>query len=387
MTPDEDVHTRAQAAFLGLALGDALGATTEFMSPAEIRGKYKVHRKIRGGGWLGVKPGQVTDDTEMSLAIARVVLLRGHWELRLIADSFVAWMKGKPIDIGSTVRKGIRHYMNSGELEMPYNEWDAGNGAAMRMAPVALFTLGDERELKRCTLQQARLTHNHVLSDGACLCIGRMVQAAILGADRATLRELASKLVVKYPTFQFNKYRGNSSGYVVDTLQTVFHYLFTTNSFEECLVGVVNQGGDADTTGAIAGMIAGAYYGPEQLPRQWLRKLDKQVRKEIEYLSPRLVRMSPWAERKPALAQTEVRGAEMMKKIELVSAEKAAEQLNTTPLNILMHVKRGLLKGQECEGTWFVMSDSLERFAAENGGDKSNQVCKGKKCSCATSCG
>jgi len=387
MTPDEDVHTRAQAAFLGLALGDALGATTEFMSPAEIRGKYKVHRKIRGGGWLGVKPGQVTDDTEMSLAIARVVLLRGHWELRLIADSFVAWMKGKPIDIGSTVRKGIRHYMNSGELEMPYNEWDAGNGAAMRMAPVALFTLGDERELKRCTLQQARLTHNHVLSDGACLCIGRMVQAAILGADRATLRELASKLVVKYPTFQFNKYRRNSSGYVVDTLQTVFHYLFTTNSFEECLVGVVNQGGDADTTGAIAGMIAGAYYGPEQLPRQWLRKLDKQVRKEIEYLSPRLVRMSPWAERKPALAQTEVRGAEMMKKIELVSAEKAAEQLNTTPLNILMHVKRGLLKGQECEGTWFVMSDSLERFAAENGGDKSNQVCKGKKCSCATSCG
>lgn len=387
MSGKEDIYARAQAAFLGLALGDALGATTEFMSPAEIRGKFKVHRKMRGGGWLNVKPGQVTDDTEMSLAIARVVLLRGIWNHKLVADSFVAWMKGKPIDIGSTVRKGIRHYMNSGELEMPYNEWDAGNGAAMRMAPVALFTLGDERELKRCTLQQARLTHHHVLSDGACLCIGRMVQAAILGADRAALRDLASKLVVKYPTFQFNNYRGNASGYVVDTLQTVFHYLFTTNSFEECLVGVVNQGGDADTTGAIAGMIAGAYYGLEQLPRQWLRKLDKQVRKEIEYLSPRLIRMSPWAERKPTLVQTEVRGAVMEKKIELISADDAAAQLNTTPLNILMHIKRGLLKGQECEGTWFVLSDSLERFVADNGGSKSKQVCKNKTCSCATSCG
>lgn len=381
----QDVYDRAQAAFLGLALGDALGATTEFMSPGEIRAKYKVHKKIRGGGWLNVKPGQVTDDTEMSLAIGRVVLLKGIWDRRLIADSFVAWMKNKPIDIGSTVRKGIRSYMHKGELEMPCNEWDAGNGAAMRMAPVALLTLGDDRELKRCTLQQARLTHHHVLSDAASICVGRMVQAGILGAKLPELRDLARDLVVKYPTFQFNNYRGQASGYVVDTLQTVFHYLFNTDSFEECLIGVVNQGGDADTTGAIAGMIAGACYGPEQLPRQWLRKLDKQVRKEIEYLSPRLVRMSPWAERKRVEAKIEKQGANMEKSIELVTAESAAEQLSTTPLNILMHIKRGVLKGQECDGAWFVLSDSLERFVEENGGKKGSTVCQ-KKCSCTSSC-
>jgi len=385
MSDIEQLQMRAYGAFLGLALGDALGATTEFMSPREIQATYKVHNKIRGGGWLGIKPGQVTDDTEMSLAIARVVLLRGRWELKLIADSFVAWMKNKPVDIGSTVRKGIRTYMNKGLLEMPQNDWDAGNGAVMRMAPVALLTLGDDRELKRCALQQARLTHHHPLSDAACLCVGRMTQAAITGADKDELRQQAARLVARYPNFQFNDYRGKASGYVVETMQTVFHYLFTTDSFEDCLVGVVNQGGDADTTGAIAGMIAGAFYGPEQFPRQWVRKLDKHIKKEIEYLSPRLVRLSGWSQQKPVAAQTQKQGDEMKPSIELIPAAAVAQQLNTTPLNVLMHIKRGILKGQECDGAWFVLSDSLERYQAESDGI-GRPVCAAKSCSCKTSC-
>ena len=81
---------------------------------------------------------------------------------------------------------------------------------------------------------------------------------------------------------------------MVDTLQTVFHYLFSTADFEECLVGVVNQGGDADTTGAIAGMIAGAFYGLEAIPRRWLKKLKREVREQVEDQARRLVRLSPW---------------------------------------------------------------------------------------------
>ena len=293
MRTREEIIERAQAAFLGVAIGDALGATTEFMTPGEIKANFNVHRKMVGGGWLGVKPGQVTDDTEMSLALARAVIEKGGWELSRIADHFVAWMRGKPIDIGSTVRKGIRMYMNRGVLEVPRNEWDAGNGAVMRMVPVTLCTLGDEDLLKDYALQQARLTHHHALSDAACICVGKMVQAAILGADRFALHALTRELVDEFPNFRFNNYQGMASGYVVDTLQTVFHYLFTTGSFEECLIGVVNQGGDADTTGAIAGMIAGAFYGRESFPKQWLKKLDKVVRLEIETLAPQLVCMAP----------------------------------------------------------------------------------------------
>ena len=290
----DELNNKAKAVFLGVALGDALGATTEFMTPHEIRAKYKLHRKIRGGGWLGLKAGQVTDDTEMSLALAQALVAAGDWDLTGIADNFLAWMRGKPIDIGSTVRKGIRSYMRNGTLEVPRNDWDAGNGAAMRMAPVALFCLGDDRMLRRCTLEQARLTHNHPLSDAACLILGRMVQAAMLGADRFQLHAMARELIAEYPNFKFNNYKGYASGYVVETLQTVFHYFFATASFEECLVGVVNQGGDADTTGAIAGMLAGAFYGLDELPKAWLRKLNKEVRCEVEQVTEQLVELCPW---------------------------------------------------------------------------------------------
>lgn len=298
-----EILARSQASMLGLALGDALGATTEFMTPAEIRARHKVHRKISGGGWLGLKAGHVTDDTEMSMALAQAVLDCGSWKLDKIADNFVAWMRGKPIDIGATVRKGIRTYMRTGSTEMPPNLWDAGNGAAMRMAPVALYSLGDDELLQQCSLEQAHLTHNHALSDAACICVGRMTQAAILGADRFELHRLTRELVAEHATFRFNKYKGLASGYVVDTLQTVFHYLFSTASFEECLIGVVNQGGDADTTGAIAGMIAGPLYGLESLPQRWLKKLNPVLRRELPLMATGLVELSPLLSQEGSLTE------------------------------------------------------------------------------------
>ncbi len=283
-----------RGAFLGVAVGDALGATTEFMNPLEIRAMFGVHRRIVGGGWLHLKPGRVTDDTEMSLCLARAILESGGWNLRAAADAFLAWMRSKPVDIGSTVRRGIRDYLLKGQLETPPNEWDAGNGAVMRMVPVALFTLGDDRLFRELVIAQAHLTHNHPLSDAACITVGRMVQAALLGADRFALHAIARELVVQYPTFRFNDYSGRASGYVVETMQTVLHFLFTTGSFEECLIGVVNQGGDADTTGAIAGMIAGALYGEGAIPTQWLKRLDPAVRRDVTVAAEELVRLSPW---------------------------------------------------------------------------------------------
>jgi len=287
------ILARARGAFLGVAVGDALGATTEFMTPAEIRARFGVHRKIVGGGWLHLKPGQVTDDTEMSLCLARAILNHEGWDLKAIADEFLGWMRSKPVDIGSTVRRGIRAYLLKGELEMPPNEYDAGNGAVMRMLPVALHSLGDERLLQRLVVEQAHLTHNHPLSDAACVTVGRMVQAAVLGDDRFALHAIARGLITEHPQFRFNDYQGRASGYVVETLQTVFHFLFTTGSFEECLVGVVNQGGDADTTGAIAGMIAGAFYGEDAIPSFWLKRLDQGTREEVVAAAGKLVCRAP----------------------------------------------------------------------------------------------
>ncbi|HEX9050869.1 MAG TPA: ADP-ribosyl-[dinitrogen reductase] hydrolase [Anaeromyxobacter sp.] len=290
-----DVRDRARAAFLGAALGDALGATLEFMTPSEIRAAHGTHRELTGGGWLHLRAGQVTDDTEMSLCIARALDAADGWNARLVAERFAEWLRGSPADVGSTVRKGIRRFMLEGTLEGPPNEGDAGNGAAMRMAPVALATLGDPALLERLAVEQARITHHHPLSDAACVHVGELVQLACLGASRARLRRASAALVERVPAFRFEPWPGLTTGYVVDTLQTVLHFFHATRGFEACVVAVVNQGGDADTTGAIAGAIAGAYYGPDELPARWLRRLDRAVRGEIEALAERLVSLSPLA--------------------------------------------------------------------------------------------
>jgi ADP-ribosyl-[dinitrogen reductase] hydrolase len=289
----DDVRARARAAFLGLALGDALGATVEFMTAAEIRARHGVHREIVGGGWLRLAAGDVTDDTEMSLCIARAIDAAGAWDLRAIADRFVAWLRAGPVDVGSTVRKGIRRYMLDGTLAGPEHAGDGGNGAAMRMVPVALATVPDPALLARCAVEQARITHHHALSDAAAVHVGELLHLAMLGRGKGTLRRASDALAARAAAFAFEPYRGLASGYVVDTLQTVLHAFFTTRGFEQCVVAAVNRGGDADTTGAIAGAIAGAYYGPEELPRRWLRRLDPAVRSEIERLSDRLVDLSP----------------------------------------------------------------------------------------------
>jgi ADP-ribosyl-[dinitrogen reductase] hydrolase len=288
-----EIRDRARAAFIGMALGDALGATVEFMTAPEIAAKYGTFKEIIGGGWLRLKPGQVTDDTEMALCIARAIVENQGWSTEAIARNFAVWLKSRPVDCGDTCRKGIRAYILHGTLEMPPNEWDAGNGAAMRIAPVALFSLPDGELLKKYAVEQAHITHNNPLSDAACVCVGEMLHLAICGASRTRLRRQADGLVARFPTFGFVPYRGLATGYVVDTIQTVFHWFFRGKTFEECVVGTVNQGADADTTGAICGMLAGAYFGMHGIPQRWLKKMDKKVIAEIDMLAGRLIDASP----------------------------------------------------------------------------------------------
>jgi ADP-ribosyl-[dinitrogen reductase] hydrolase len=289
----DDLLSRAKGAFFGLAVGDALGAGVEFMTPGEIRSKYGCLREIIGGGWLRLKPGQVTDDTEMSLCIARAIVNSGGWSLTGIAENFAAWLRSKPIDVGDTCRRGIRNFMLHGRIEAPYNQWNAGNGACMRMLPVALFTLGDDKSLGKYAVEQGHITHNHPLSDAACIYIGRLLHLALTGHSKTRMRRELEGLFSMHENFRFEPYHGLSTPYVVDTLQTVFHFFFKSRDFEECLVGTVNQGGDADTTGAIAGMLAGAYYGEEQIPKRWLKKMDCGIMAEIASLSNKLASMSP----------------------------------------------------------------------------------------------
>ncbi|MHB9119761.1 MAG: ADP-ribosyl-[dinitrogen reductase] hydrolase [Burkholderiales bacterium] len=287
-----DIHSRALGAYLGLAVGDALGATVEFMLPREIQAAYRVHRDIVGGGWLKLKAGQVTDDTQMSLALGKAMVETAAWDPKRVADEFAAWLKSKPLDVGNTCRRGIRRYMTDGSLEGPPNGGDGGNGACMRNLPVALATLGREMEFETWSLAQSHITHHHPLSDAATLTLGRMVQHLLLGGGIKACREEAKRLVGQHPVFRFDPYPGRASGYIVDTAQTVLHYFFAADSFESCVTEVVNRGEDADTTGALAGMLAGAAYGVDGIPARWMDTLNGEVADKIERQTAQLLRMS-----------------------------------------------------------------------------------------------
>lgn len=278
--PLSPLADRATAAYLGLAIGDALGATVEFMTPSEIRQQYGAHRDILGGGWLRLKAGQVTDDTTMSLALGDAILAHGRIDAKAAADAFDAWMRAKPVDIGNTVRRNLITYRKTGNPEAPPSEHDAGNGAAMRVLPVALATYGQaEDAVRSANAAQAHTTHHNTLSDAACEVLILMVQDFLAGKDAVAVeRERLVPFIERFPVFAYDrKRRDNPSGFVVETLQAVFQAFFATENFEDCLVDVVNRGGDADTTGAIAGMLAGARYGLAAIPRRWRNDLDANI--------------------------------------------------------------------------------------------------------------
>ena len=277
-----DIQDRALGAYLGLAIGDALGAPVEFLTAREIAHRFGTFRHMTGGGWLRLAAGQVTDDTTMSLALGEALVACGAWDLQAVADAFVRWLRSKPVDCGNACRRGLQRYIADGSLQAPPSEGDAGNGAVMRNLPVVLATHADDAAFERQTLGQCHITHNHPLSDAAALALGRMARILLRGGRTSDCQPVADALFAEQPKFRFVRYPGRASGYVVDTVQTVLHHFFEYDDFEECLVAVVNRGEDADTNAALAGMLAGARCGARRLPRRWRDRLDRDVRNRIE---------------------------------------------------------------------------------------------------------
>lgn len=272
---------RALGSYLGLAIGDALGGTVEFLTAREIACFYGVHKELTGGGWLHLKPGQVTDDTEMSLWLGKAILAHPEWNLTAVADAYAGWMHSRPIDIGNTCRRGIRRYMQYGSLVSAPCDHEAGNGAAMRNLPVVLANLDDESAMIARSLDQARVTHNNPLSDAAVVALARMTRLLINGGSLTDCSLLADELVNEHPRFRFRPWPKRCSGFIVDTMQTVLDAFFHSDNFEDSVVIAVNRGGDADTIGALAGQLAGALYGANAIPARWLKRLDPEVHRSV----------------------------------------------------------------------------------------------------------
>ncbi len=303
-----DVADRIGGGLLGVAAGDALGATLEFMTASEIRSRFGVHREITGGGPFRWRPGQGTDDTDLTWAVL-AAYLDGPYDLERVADNMLDWFHAGPRDIGGATARALGRLDRTGDPRTSGNtgERSCGNGSLMRCIPTALARPDPVR--RRMELAEiSAVTHAHIQCTDSCIAYGEVVNALLEGAEvpdaLAAARALDLHPEVRAaldidPALPVDCLQ--TSGYVIDSLRCAVWAIQQDGTFEEVIVALVNRGRDTDTTGAIAGGLMGVLVGAEAIPARWREKLEYHERllAAVPRLvarrgpTPRIVRLSP----------------------------------------------------------------------------------------------
>jgi ADP-ribosyl-[dinitrogen reductase] hydrolase len=288
-----DLTSRLRGCLLGLAVGDALGTTLEFNSP----GSFTPISDMVGGGPFSLKAGQWTDDTSMALCLAESLAVRGDFDPADQMQRYVRWWQeghlssnGRCFDIGITVRGALNKFQTTGN---PYagsiSPDTAGNGSLMRLAPVPMFYHANALQAIVLAGNSSRTTHGTAEAVDACRYYAGLLVGAIHGVSKAELlspayspvpnlwveQPLAPK-VVDVATGSFKRKQPpqiRGTGYVVAALEASLWAFHNSEDFRTGALLAVNLGDDADTTGAIYGQLAGAYYGEAGIPETWRAKV------------------------------------------------------------------------------------------------------------------
>ena len=283
-----DTHrlSRAIGAFVGLAVGDALGTSLEFSR----RDQFPLHTEIVGGGPFGLQAGEWTDDTSMALCLADSLLAKGKFDATDSMDRYVRWRRvgenssnGTCFDIGITISGALSRYEQSGDPWCGLTDPNtSGNGSLMRLAPIPIFFHRDIEQAKSMAIAQSRTTHASDESIEACEYYCMLIVETINGDSKDhVLRGRTSQASKKIQEIVHGDWKHKtrdqieSTGYVVHSLEAALWSIHTSISFEEALVKAVNLAGDSDTVGAIAGQLAGALWSYEAIPSRWLQTLKQ----------------------------------------------------------------------------------------------------------------
>lgn len=259
---------------VGFAIGDAMGATTEFMTREQIKQEYDYVDDILGGGWLNLPRGQVTDDTQMMLCVARGIMSSSIYEspMPYIAAEFIKWLDSNPPDVGNCCRRAITQNRNySATFWHTANEFyqescgkqDLGNGGLMRCLVPCLM------EDPVTALRQSQLTHSNGICDTAIMTYYCVIKSAV------HTNRIDPRPHLMSPT-----------GHVENTLNNAVYW--GGKSFKEGILGAVNDGGDADTIAALTGGILGARFGYNRIKAtagKWIKHLDYKVLQELEVIA------------------------------------------------------------------------------------------------------
>jgi ADP-ribosylglycohydrolase len=292
---------RFRGCLLGLAVGDALGTTLEF----QPRGSFEAILEMVGGGPFNLAPGQWTDDTSMALCLAASLVETGGFDPRDQIERYCRWREegylsstGRCFDIGSTVASALRRYRATGDpFAGSVDPATAGNGCIMRLAPVPMFFFPDESAAKRYSRESSRTTHGAsecidacgLLSGMICRALGGEPKDAILFGDAETFDDSPRIAAIARGEYRDKSERDiQGTGYVVASLEAAAWAFAQTDTFEAAVLRAANLGDDADTTAAVCGQLAGAFYGEGAIPERWLAQLA--MRREISLFADGLRR-------------------------------------------------------------------------------------------------
>jgi ADP-ribosylglycohydrolase/protein-tyrosine phosphatase len=315
---DLKIESRIIGAMLGLACGDALGAPAEFKDKTYVQKKWGTLTEMVGGGvW---EPGEWTDDTGMALCIAEGILSDPNDPIEETGKRFLEWRKTAK-DVGSTISAALSAYKGDwpkAARSTPQAKQGkaAGNGSLMRTLPVALAYGPDRIPMLRIAARLSAMTHWDGEAETCCIIYCLWITNILEGqtlrhAWHEALREsrevadggsdtpeapggactfgtrfwerLGAVETLTYDQLQPSGY----AGYVVECLEAAAWCCLNSSSLEKALVQAVNLAGEADTIAAVAGGVAGAYWGVEAIPQRWLNKLHR--RADLEGIAKKLV--------------------------------------------------------------------------------------------------
>jgi ADP-ribosyl-[dinitrogen reductase] hydrolase len=283
--PATDVHcdptilSRAQGCLLGQLAGDSLGGLVEFQTPDTIRREYPHGvRELADGGTWDTIAGQPTDDSEMALMLARMLVKQGRYDAEEGHKAYRYWLDSAPFDCGRTILSGLHGRPDPDSQS---------NGALMRISPLGIFGANyDPYQVATWAQQDAALTHPHEVCLQAnalfAMAIAHAISTGIAAQDlyreikvwaremkvESALRKAFTGASTAPPTDYLHK-----EGWVLIAFQNALWQLLHARNLEEGVVDTVMRGGDTDTNAAIAGALLGAVYGREAIPAQWVEKL------------------------------------------------------------------------------------------------------------------
>jgi ADP-ribosyl-[dinitrogen reductase] hydrolase len=298
---------------LGLACGDAVGTTVEF-SP---RGGFPPVTDMVGGGPFQLEPGRWTDDTSMALCLATSLIHCGGFDARDQMNRYVNWWQwgylsstSDCFDIGMTVCRALQRYQVTGDpMAGSIDPATAGNGSLMRLAPVVLCCHPDQSAVLTHARLSSATTHAAPEALECCELLADLLTKALNGqpktevmtssAARFTSPSVAAIALGAYLGKQSSQVTG--SGYCVASLEAALWCFANTSSFEGAVLAAANLGDDADTTAAIVGQLAGAFYGTQGIPVHWLERLH--MAGEVDRLVQALFELQPASLRPETLSK------------------------------------------------------------------------------------